>query len=202
MRAPPEAVTQMNGSFCSNAHAAHEALADHRAHRAAHEVELERRAHHAERLDRALHHDQRIAFRGLLLSFRDAIEVLLLVLELERVDRQHLRADLEAAVGVEQRVEARPRAEALVVAALRADVEVLLQVGGVEHRVAGGALRPQALGHGLARRAGLALDLGRQQLLEPAHGVLTLRPALRGSVSERPSPASPRSRRCPPRSPG
>ena len=43
MRAPPVAVKQMNGSFCSIAvvHAAHEALADHRAHRAAHEVELE-----------------------------------------------------------------------------------------------------------------------------------------------------------------
>src|SRR5258706_3369909 len=53
--------------------------------------------------------------------------------------------------------------------ALRADVEVLLEIGAVEHRVAGRALGPQALRHGLARAAAGALDLGRQEFLEPAH---------------------------------
>src|SRR5262249_12616324 len=48
-------------------------------------------------------------------------------------------------------------------------VQVLFQVGGVEHRVAGGALGPQALGHLLARDALAALDLRRQELLQPAH---------------------------------
>ena len=48
MRAPPDAVKLTNGTLCSIArvHAAHEALAHHRAHRAAHEVELEARGDH------------------------------------------------------------------------------------------------------------------------------------------------------------
>src|SRR5581483_2272729 len=128
-----------------------------------------RRAHHAERLDGPLHDEQRVGLGGLLLRLRQSLGVALGVAELERVDRQHFRADLEAAVRVEQRVQARARAEALVVAALGANVQVLFQVGAVEHRVAGLTLGPQALGHGLALRAGGALDLGRQQLLQPAH---------------------------------
>src|SRR6185295_18004928 len=78
-------------------------------------------------------------------------------------------ADLEAAIGIEQRVEARARREALVVAALGADVQVLLEVGAVEHCVARRALGPQAFRDGLARAAGRALDLRRQEFLEPAH---------------------------------
>jgi hypothetical protein len=148
-----------------HAHAAHEALADHRAHRAAHEIELERGAHHAQRLDRALHHHQRVALRGLFLRLGQPLGIAARVLELERVERQHFRADLEAAVGVEQRVEARARAEALVVPALRAHVEVLLEVGAVEHGIARRAFGPQALGHRLLRAGAGALDLGRQQLL-------------------------------------
>jgi hypothetical protein len=48
MRAPPVAVKQMKGTFCSTAssHAAHEALADHGAHGAAHEFEFETGDHH------------------------------------------------------------------------------------------------------------------------------------------------------------
>src|SRR5687767_9031116 len=112
---------------------------------------------------------RRVLFRSLLLRLGYALDVFARVLELQRVDRQHFRADLEAAVGVEQRVEPRPRREPLVVAAFRADVEVLLEVGAVEHRVAGRAFRPQAFGHGLARARPGALDLRRQQLLQPAH---------------------------------
>src|SRR5581483_393266 len=152
-----------------DAHPAHEALADHRAHRPAHEVELECRAHQAERLDRALHHHQRIALGGLLLRLRQALGIAPRILELERIERQHLGADLEAPVGIEQRIEARPCAEALVVAALRADVQVLLEVRAVEHRIAGRALGPQALGDALASAGAGALDLGGQQLLQPAH---------------------------------
>ena len=69
MRAPPVAVKQTNGSFCSmaDAHAAHEALADDRAHRAAHEVELERGARpRGSVLIAPPHHDQRVGLAGLL----------------------------------------------------------------------------------------------------------------------------------------
>ena len=48
--------------------AAHEALADHRAHRAAHELELESGHDHRHGLERALHHDQGIGFAGVFLA--------------------------------------------------------------------------------------------------------------------------------------
>ena len=73
-------------------------------------------------------------------------------------------ADLEPAFRVEQEIEPRTRGDAVVVAALRADVGVLLEIGRVEHRVARRALAPQPLRH-LALVAAGALDLGRQQFL-------------------------------------
>ena len=153
-----------------DAHAAHEALADDRAHRAAHELELERGEHERHALDAALHHDQRIGLAGLLERRGEALRILLLVLELEAVDRHDLGADLEAAFRIEQLLDALARVDARVVAALRADVEVLLEVGAIEHRFARRALDPQALRapacFALARRA---LDARRQQLLQPAH---------------------------------
>ena len=109
MRAPPEAVKQTNGSFCSSAtlHAAHEALADHRAHRAAHELELEGGRDDRHVLDRALHHHQRVGLPGLLLGLREALGVLARVLELQGVDRQHLgrrsRSGRRGRAGVEAR---------------------------------------------------------------------------------------------------
>ena len=60
-------------------------------------------------------------------------------------------------------------ADTKVVIALRADVEIALELGAVEHGIAGRTLDPQAFGHGLAHPALAALDLGRQQLLQPAH---------------------------------
>ena len=112
--------------------------------------------------------------------------VLLAVLELQRVDRQHLLADLAAAFGVEKGVEPRPRADAVVVVALGADVEVLLEVGLVEHRLAGRALDPQALGHRAALGRVGGLDLRRQQFFEPAHAFVLLRFKRRGRRGSRP----------------
>ena len=97
-----------------DAHAAHEALADHRAHRAAHELELERREHQRHALDAALHHDQRVGLAGFLERRGEALRIFLLVLELEAVDRHDFRADLEAAFGIEQLLEALARGDALV----------------------------------------------------------------------------------------
>src|SRR5204863_2621683 len=55
-----------------------------------------------------------------------------------------------------------------------ADIQVLFQVGAVEHRAAGRALGPQAFRDLLARPAD-ALDLGRQEFLQPAHESSALR---------------------------
>src|SRR5215208_1814837 len=54
-------------------------------------------------------------------------------------------------------------------AALGADVEVLLEIGAVQDRVASRALGPQPLRHRLARGTAGALDLRRQKFLQPAH---------------------------------
>jgi hypothetical protein len=129
------------------------------------------------------------ALAGRSLRLFQPFRILARILELQAVHRQHLGADLEAPFRIEQPVQARARADALVVAALRADIQVLFQVSAVEHRAAGRALGPQALGHLLAR-PGAALDLGRQQFLQPAHESRALRIA--GSA---PSRAPPRARR-------
>ncbi len=60
------------------------------------------------------------------------------------------------------------RLDAHVVAALRADLQVALELGAVEHGVAGRALDPQAFGHG--PRAALRLDARGDDLFEPGHG--------------------------------
>ena len=99
----------------------------------------------------------------------ETVRVLLRVLELEAVDRHHLRADLEPALGIEQLVDALARRHPRVVRALRADVEVLLEVGPVEHGLARGALDPQPLGHRRPLGARRALDARRKQFLQPAH---------------------------------
>ena len=84
MRAPPLAEKHTNGQPISSARSAaqREALADHRAHRAAHVGEVERGGDQVAPLQRALHRDQRVALAGGLLRGLDAVGVLLLVLEL------------------------------------------------------------------------------------------------------------------------
>ena len=158
-----------------DAHAAHEALADHRAHRAAHELELERGEHERHVLDAALHDDERIGLAGFLERRDQPVRVFPAVLELEAVDRHDVGADLEAAFGIEQLLDPLARVDARVMAALRADVQVLLEVGAVEHRFARRALDPQPLGHRLLLAARRALDARGQEFLQPAHRVARLR---------------------------
>jgi len=150
--------------------AAHEALADDRAHRAAHELELEAGGDDRHAVHGAAHHDERIGLAGGLQRVLQPLGVLLAVLELQRIDRQHLLADLVAAFGVEEGVEPRARADAVMMAAFRTDVDVLLEIGLVEHGLARRALDPQPLGHRAAILALVRLDLRGQQFFEPAHG--------------------------------
>ena len=56
-----------------------------------------------------------------------------------------------------------------MVAALGADVEIALEVGTVQHGLTGRTLALQAFRNRLAPGGRVALDLGRQELLEPAH---------------------------------
>src|SRR3546814_8935154 len=104
-----------------------EALADHRAHRTAHEGEIEGAGDQRLLLERALQGHQRVALAGALLRGLDPVDVLLLVLELEHVDRAERGADLLGAAGIEQRAQAHAGADRPVVVALRADLAVLLR---------------------------------------------------------------------------
>ena len=171
MRAPPLAVKQMKGIFCSMADAdpAHEALAHHRSHGAAHEAEFEGGHHHRNGLDGTLHHHQRVGLPGLGRIRLQAFGIAPAVHELEEIHRHHFRADLVAAFGVQRDVEPLARGDAVVVGALGTDVEALLEVGAVEHRLAHLALDPEPLGDRLLRGARAALDLGGEKLLQPAH---------------------------------
>ena len=67
------------------------------------------REHQRHALHAALHHDERVGLAGLLERGGEALRILLLVLELEAVDRHDLRADLEAALRVEQLLDALAR---------------------------------------------------------------------------------------------
>ena len=151
--------------------AAHKALADHAAHAAAHEVKLEAGHHHADAVHRAAHDNQRVGLAGVFQGFFQALRVLAAVLELEGIDRQNFLADLVAAFSVQKRVQPGARAHAVMVAALRADVLVFLQVGLVEHGLATRALDPQAFGHAAALGRVGGRDFGGKQFFEPAHGV-------------------------------
>src|SRR6202007_3152395 len=77
----------------------------------------------------------------------------------------------------------------VVEAALGADVEVVLQVGEIEHRLARRALAPQPFRHRLLLLRALVLDLGRHELPKPAHAATAL-----ASIAARNSASSLRTR--------
>ena len=87
-------------------------------------------------MHRAADHDEGVRFAGVFERVLQALGVLFAVFEFQCVDGQHLLADFEAALRIEKCIEARARAYAVVVTALRADVDVLLEVGFVKHRFA------------------------------------------------------------------
>src|SRR5690606_9689613 len=99
-------------------------------------------------------------------------------------------ADLHAAVRIQETQQPLARMHAHVMAALGADMQVALQLGAVEHRIAGRALAPQALGHGT--HAALGLDARGNDLFKPGHAYPRRsagQPAGSGMISE--SPGSP-----------
>jgi hypothetical protein len=149
--------------------AAGEAFADHRTHRAAHERELEAGHHARQRVNRAAHDDHGVGFVGFFHRLFQAVRVLAAVLELEGVDRQDFLADFVAAFRIEQTVEPLTCADAHVMVALGANMQIGLDVVAVQNRFARRALDPQPFRNAFtALRIGL-LDFRRQQFVEPAH---------------------------------
>src|SRR5690606_14578720 len=112
---------------------------------------------------------QRVSFSGFVQRRIQSLRIALAVLELQRIDGVDVAADLEAALGIEQRIQPRPRPNAMVMATLGTHPQVLFEIRTVEHRLARRALAPQPFRHGLAGAGFAALDLGRKKLLQPAH---------------------------------
>src|SRR6185295_891403 len=144
-----------------------EALADHRTHRAAEELEFESTGDDRQRLERAGDRDQRVALTRGLLRGREPVAVPLAVAELERILRRNLGADLFLVALVEETREALASADAHVMAAFRTDIEIALELGAIQHGVTGGALDPQSFRH--RARAALGLDPRRHDFFEPRH---------------------------------
>ena len=148
-------------------HGALEALADHRAHGPAEEFELERAGDDLQPFERTGDRDQRIALTGGLLRRRETIAVTLAVAKLERIFGRHFGADLHLFALIEETRQPFAAADAHVMAALRTDIEIALELGAVQHCVAGRTLDPQSLGN--RTRAALGLDPRGHDFLEPRH---------------------------------
>ena len=109
--------------------------------------------------------DQGIELAGSLLRLRQSIAVAFAVLELQRIIRADTIPDLTDRLGIEERPQTLAGADAHVMTALRADVEVALKFGAIEHRIARRAFDPQALRH--RARAALGLDARGDDLFKP-----------------------------------
>ena len=118
-------------------------------------------------LQRSGHDDERVALVGLALRLVQSLAITLRVLEAQRVERLEIRRELVAGLGIEKHLEALARADPQMVAALRADVEIAIELGAIELGGASGALDPEALGHRML--ALLGADPGRHQFIEPTH---------------------------------
>ena len=150
-------------------HSAHKALANHRAHRTTQEPKLECCHNHRHVLDGPLHHYQRIVLVGLGFGRLKPLCIAPAVNKLQEINRLNFGSDLESTVRIESQIDAFASGYSVVVTAFRTDVEILVQVRTIKHRFANFAFAPQPFGDGFLDATRAALDLWREQLLQPAH---------------------------------
>ncbi len=138
-----------------------ELLADDGPHASAAEAEVHHGERHGKAPDRALAPDESVgkAGLGLILSKLRSIAG-----KAQGVAAAHAGVVLAKGALVRGDGDAFPGREASVVAAVSADMEILLHLGLVEHVAALGTLGPEAVGDGLARPA-LAARLAQPCLL-------------------------------------
>src|SRR5262249_33660700 len=160
-------------------------LADHGTHRAAHEAVLHRADDHPAGVELSIGAENRIALAYPLFVNLEAVAIAFRVAEVERIARADVRGEFLVVVVVKQKLEPLPGADAEVIAALRAHVEVLGHFLAVDDLLALVALDPQPFGNGdlpLSRFLWLLL------LAEPGHRRATLyQPPLR---QQRDTPAA------------
>src|SRR5690606_12681482 len=159
---------------------ARDLLAHHRAHRPAHEGEVEGADGDEAALDRAHPGDEGVLLVELLRRLARALAVLLRVREIERIERGKVPVHLLEAPLVEDELQPAARGKGTVVTA-RADVPGLLVIGARDDLPAAFALEPEAVhaDGGIARLALGREDLGLL-LAKPGHGAppTTHRPPL------------------------
>jgi len=155
-------------------HCAHELLANHRTHGAAQETKLESTGDDIEPRELARHHDERVAFAGLFLRLHEAIAVTLRILEFQRIFGFDLGGNFLVRAGIQEFQQPLPAADAHVMAAFGADVEVALDLRAVEHGIARRTLGPKPFGH--RARTALGLDTRRDDSLKPGHAVVYQKP--------------------------
>ena len=155
-------------------HTAHKTFTHHAAHAAAHEVELKAGGNQVNAAHAAAHDDQRIGLTGVFQRLFQALRVFAAVFELQGVHGQHFLPQFVAAFCVQKGIQTRARANAVMVAALRAHVLVLFQIGAIQHRFAAWALDPQPFWHGrtVLGRSRICRGLGCfgwKQFFKPTH---------------------------------
>ncbi len=171
MRAPPDAATTISGLrvVARAVHGAGDGLAHHCAHRAADKAVLHGADDHLMRAELAHRVQDGVVEAGLLPRLAQPLLVGLHVAEVERIGGAQAAVN-QFVAGLEQQVDALPRAELEVVLALGADHQVGLEIGLVDGLAAARAFDPEALGADVfcARsraRVGAAV-LGRRRRLE------------------------------------
>src|SRR5208282_228422 len=103
-----------------------------------------------------LHYDQRVVLAGFPIRLLEPVGVAPAVLELEAVDGHDFSTDFEAGVDIEKPVEALARRDAVVISALRTNINVFFKIGVIQHGFALATLDPQSFRHAFSFTAGLA----------------------------------------------
>ena len=171
IRAPPEAVKQMNGTFCSSAFCAPRAKRSPTTEPI--EPPMNENSKHATTTGSVwiappMTTIASVSSVSSIASFRRS-GYLRLSLNFSASTGSDFLADFIAAFRIEQAVEPLTRADAHVMVALRANMQIGLDVVAIQHGFARRALDPQAFRNALAAfRIGL-FDFRRQQFVEPAH---------------------------------
>ena len=168
MRAPPEQETMMTGrrAFQREFDSTHDLFADDHAHRPADEAVVHRGDDGWRALQLADAHDHGIGLAGAGNGLCQALAVGLGIGEGQRIVRAELGRQLLPALVIEQRLQPVDRAQAEVMAALVAHLQVLDEILRVEDGVAAGALLPQAFGDAAGR---LRRRKRPARLFEPGH---------------------------------
>ena len=145
-----------------------ETFADHRPHRAGHELEFESGGDHRHALEQATHGDQSVFFLAGFLCLSQAVLVFLAVLELEEIGRFDILADFARIGFVQKTVQALAGTKVHVMAAFGTNLQIALQFDPIQHRPAFLALAPQAFGN-LVLVAAVGADAGGNEFFVPAH---------------------------------